>query len=70
MKSLEYLKRKPVGHVDGKIVYSERSWRAFFISLIAKDRAVVMNATINGIHVNDGQTAIIANTRFVNKVNP
>lgn len=69
MKSLDYLKRKPVGYMDGKRVYSRRDWRAFFISLIAGDRTVVMNATVTGIRVESGQTAIIANTLFVNKIN-
>lgn len=70
MKSLDYLKRKPLGWQDGKRVYSRRDWHAFFISLIAGDRTVVMNATITGIRIESGQAALITNTKFVHHVNP
>ena len=42
-KHLNLLARPCIGERNGKPIYLNRSWRAFFISLLAGDRTVMMN---------------------------
>ena len=52
------LRRKRLGTLDGKTVYSDRMWRAFFLSLLAGGRTVIINAHIGLLDVS-GPNGII-----------